>query len=149
MSSAFDPSKFMEQSADAGSTNFEPIPAKEYTAIIDDVSEPRVVAGRDGDRVVFDVNFLLQDEEVKAKLGRELKVKAGIFVDTNSNGAMDMGKGKNVRLNQLRAAVGQNKAGWKIPQLKGAGPLKVMVTLRPDKNSDAVYNDVKSFGAMK
>lgn len=148
-SSPFDPDAFMNQTADAGSTTFEPIPAKEYTAIIDDAAI-RVVNGRDGDRVIIDCTFLLQDEEVKARLGRErLSVKSGIFLDLTSNGAMDMAKGKNVRLNQLREALGQNKPGWKPTQLKGAGPLKVQVVLRPDKSSDAIFNDIKSFGKIK
>lgn len=144
--SAFDPDKFMEQTADAGSTSFEPIPAGEYTALIDDV-----VVRTAGDGVVMDVSCLLQDPETAAKLGRDrLLVKTGIFLDLTPNGGMDMGKGKNVRLNKLRDAVGQNKPGWKYPMLKGAGPLKVTVGLRPDKNSpDVIYNDIKAFGKMK
>ena len=143
--SAFDLDKFMEQSADVGSTTFEPIPQGEYTAIIDDA-----VLRTAGDGVVLDVTFLLQDEAVKAKLGRDkLSVKSGFFLDTTPNGGFDMSKGKNIKLNKLREAVDQNKPGWKVPQLKGAGPLKVLVSLRPDKNSDAIYNDVKSFGKMK
>lgn len=143
--SAFDLDKFTEQSADAGSTTFEPIPAGEYTAIIDDA-----VLRTAGDGVVLDVTFLLQDEAVKAKLGREkLSVKSGFFLDTTPSGGFDMSKGKNIKLNRLRDAVGQNKPGWKIGQLKGAGPLKVQVSLRPDKNApDVIYNDVKSFGKM-
>lgn len=143
--SVFDPEKFMEQAPGAGSTVVEPIPAGEYTAIVDDV-----VLRAAGDGVVLDVTFLLQDEAVKTKLGRQtLSVKSGIFLDTTANGGFDWSKGKNVRLHRLRDAVNQNTAGWKYPQLKGAGPLKVQVTLRPDKNSDAIYNDVKSFGKMK
>ena len=143
--SAFDLDKFMEQSADVGSTTFEPIPQGEYTAIIDDA-----VLRTAGDGVVLDVTFLLQDEAVKARLGRDkLSVKSGFFLDTTPNGGFDMSKGKNIKLNKLREAVDQNKPGWKVPMLKGAGPLKVLVSLRPDKNSDAIYNDVKSFGKMK
>jgi hypothetical protein len=59
--------------------------------------------------------------------------------------------GKNVDLNRLRAAVGQNEKGkpWNIMMLKGAGPLKVTTGLRADKNSaDVYYTDVKAVGKM-
>lgn len=144
--SVFDPAKFMEQNVDAGSTSFEPIPAGDYTAMIDDA-----VVRAAGDGVVIDITCLLQAPDVAAKLGRDrLQVKTGIFLDTTPNGGMDMSKGKNVRLNKLRDALGQNTPGWNIQKLKGAGPVKVTVGLRPDKNSpDVIYNDIKAFGKMK
>jgi len=150
--SAFDPDTFMNQATtEAGSTTFEPIPAGEYPALIDDV-KVRIVQGKDGsDRPVADIFYRLQAPDVAAKLGRDaLTVKQGIFFDLTPNGALDMSKGKNVQLNKVRDAVGMNKPGqpFKLSNLKGAGPLKVQVTLRPDKSSDAVYNDVRSVGKM-
>lgn len=143
--SVFDPEKFTEAAPGPGSTVVEPIAAKEYTAIIDDA-----VIRAAGDGAVLDVTFLLQDEAEKARLGRQsLSVRSGIFLDLTPNGGIDWAKGKNTKLHKLREVLGQNKAGWKYTDLKGAGPLKVQVSLRPDKNSDAVYNDVKSFGKMK
>lgn len=144
--SAFDLDSFMSQPADAGSTTIQPIPEGEYTALIDDV-KVREVNTRNGPSLALDVMFLLQDEALKAKLGREtLSVRGGFFLDL-ANGKLDMGKDKNVRLNRLREAVGQNSGGWTPAKLKGAGPLKIRVTQRVD--GDVTYNDVKSYGKMK
>ncbi len=141
----FDIDSFLSSSADAGSTKFEPIPAGDYTAIIDD-AQLRAA----GNGVVLDVTCLLQAPEVAQKLGRDkLSVRGGLFLDLTPSNQLDMGAGKNIRLNRLREAVGLNKP---MPvrelkdQLKGK-TVKVQVTLRPDKNnSDVVYNDIKSFG---
>lgn len=144
--STFDLDSFMSQPADAGSTTIEPIPQGEYTALIDDV-KLREVNTRNGPSLALDVDFLIQDEALKQKLGRqELKVKGGFFLDLNA-GKLDMAKGKNVRLNRLREAVGQNSSGWTPAKLKGAGPLKIQVSHRVD--GDVVYTDVKSYGKMK
>lgn len=147
----FDPDKFMESvTSEAGSTKFEPIPSGDYTAIIEDVSKPRMA----GERPVMDVIFKLMDvaPDVQAQLGRQaFTVKKGYFLDVTKDGGLDLSKGKNIDLNRLREAVGQNVAGkpWKPLDLKGAGPVKVQVSLRPDKNSpDVIYNDVKSVGKI-
>lgn len=98
-----------------------------------------------------DVTYLLQAPEVAAKLGREkLTVRQSFFIDFTEDGKQfDMGKGRNIALNKVRAAVGQNDPGkpWSLKKLEGAGPVKVQVKLRPDKNnSDVIYNDVGSVG---
>lgn len=144
----FDPDTFMQSAtSEAGSTKFEPLPAGEYMGIIEDVAKPRAA----GERVVMDVTFKLMNvpADVAAAQGKTtFTVRKGYFLDLTQNNALDMGKGKNIDLNRLREAVGQNTAGkpWKPIDLKGAGPVKLQVSLRPDKNSDAVYNDVKSVG---
>ena len=144
----FDPDKFMESvTSEAGSTKVEPIPSGEYLAIIDDtkVSQPG-----NAQSPLLEVHYLLQDEELKKKLGRQqLKVRQSIWLDTTENGGMDMAKGKNVKLGRLREALGMNQAGkpFKLSMLKGAGPLKVQVTLRPNKDApDVIYNDVGNVG---
>ena len=143
----FDLDKFLESTTtEALSTKMSPIPAAEYTAIIEDVSKPRVA----GERVVMDVTFKLMDvsAEVAKNIGRQnFTVKKGYFLDLNASGLLDHGQGKNVDLGRLREALGQNAPGktWRPADLKGAGPVKVQVTLRPDKNSpDVIYNDIRS-----
>lgn len=150
--SVFDPASFMTANvSDAGSTSMEPIPAGEYTAMISKV-DPRAVNTKAGPGVVVDITYALQAPEVAARLGREqLTVRQGIFADLTPAGGFDMAKGKNVQLNRVRAAVGQNEQGkaWNLKMLEGAGPLKVNVKLRPDKNSpDVIYNDVASVGKL-
>jgi len=146
----FDPDKFMDQSADAGSTTIKPIPAGEYTAMIEEVAKPRVITGPRGDSVVMDITFKLMDVSpaVAKDLGRQnFTIRRGYFLDVTPNNALDMAEGKNVALNQLRAALGQNTSGWTPGKLRGAGPLKVTVTLRPDKNNpDVVFNDIGKVG---
>jgi hypothetical protein len=147
--SVFDPSSFMQaNTSDAGSTSLDPIPAGEYVAMIAKV-EPRAVNTKAGQGVVVDITYALQSPPVP---GRDSPtVRQGIFVDLAPSGGFDMSKGKNVQLNRVRAAVGQNEAGkpWNLAMLTGAGPVKVNVKLRPDKNSpDVIYNDVASVGKM-
>ena len=131
-----------------GSTKMSPIPAGEYVAMIEELAKPRMA----GDRPVMDITFKLMNvpADVAASLGRQVfTVRKGYFLDVTSNGGLDLSAGKNIDLNRLREAVGQNVAGklWKVLDLKGAGPLKVQVSLRPDKNSpDTIYNDIKSVG---
>ena len=124
---------------------FDPIPDGDYTAMISKV-ERRAVNTKAGPGVVIDITYALQAPDVAARLGRELlTVRQGIFADLTPAGDFDMAKGKNVQLNRVRAAVGQNEAGkpWNLEMLQGAGPLKVHVKLRPDKNaSDVIYTDV-------
>jgi len=124
---------------------FDPIPDGDYTAMISKV-ERRAVNTKAGPGVVIDITYALQAPDVAARLGRELlTVRQGIFADLTPAGDFDMAKGKNVQLNRVRAAVGQNEAGkpWNLEMLQGAGPLKVHVKLRPDKNApDVIYNDV-------
>jgi uncharacterized phage protein gp47/JayE len=62
-----------------------------------------------------------------------------------------MGPGKNIGLNKLRAALGQNKKGqkWNYKMLDGAGPVKVMVVNNPDRQSpDVLRAEVRQVGAL-
>ena len=142
---AFDLDSFMNATAPEGTTKIEPIPGGEYKAVISKV-EPREVSSARGKSIVLDVTFDIMDPTLKDKIGREkASIREGFFLDMAGN-KLDMAKGKNVRLNRLRAAVDQNKEGWKPSQLNGA-TLTVTVGLRPDKNSpDVVYNQITSFG---
>ena len=145
----FDPDKFMDQPADAGSTVVKPIPEGEYTAMIETVAAPRVITGQRGESVVMDITFKLMDvpPNVASALGRtNFTVRQGYFLDVTPNNALDMAEGKNVALNKLRAALGQNSAGWTPRKLQGAGPLKLQLGLRKDKNSDAQFSEVRAVG---
>lgn len=146
--SAFDPSAFLNQTTtEVGSTSVEPIPAGEYTAIIDKV-EPRQVNGKNGPTIVVEVHYLLQAPDVAARIGREkLAVRASFWPDLASNGGFDMSKGKNVALNRLREACGLNNPGqpFKLGDLVGK-MVKAQVTFR--EANGAIYNDVKTVGKM-
>ena len=150
--SQFDPDAFMSApTSEAGSTTFAPVPTGEYTAIIEDVAKPRSA----GERVVMDVTFKMVnvDQKVLDSVGRAvLNVKKGYFLDLTPENRLDMSKGKNIDLNRLREAVGQNVAGkpWTVMDLKGAGPLKVVVSHRTPKDgpSDVIYSDIRSVAKL-
>jgi hypothetical protein len=133
---------------DKSRTSLEPIPTGEYTAMISKV-DLRAVSTKNGPGVVIDITYMLQAPDVAAKLSRaSLTVRQGIFVDLTPAGGFDMSKGKNVELNRIRAAVGQDEAGkvWNPKMLEGAGPLMVNVELRSD--GCVIYTDVAPVGNM-
>lgn len=152
----FDPESFLNTSVDApvGDTVIAQCPEGEFTAMIDDFDANafRSFEGKEGTQnagksyTVFQPVFVIQDAAVQAELGREKVVvpHKGIFLDFDSSGGLDFSKGKNIDLNRLRDAVGQNVAGsWSFSNLKGAGPVMVKVQHVPDsKNPENKYAKV-------
>jgi len=138
---------------EAGSTHRDPIPEGEYRAVIDDI-DWREVPMKDGAtvRIVMRVNWEIVDDDLRAQLDLpKVTVRQDIWIDEDkSRGGIDFAKGKNVGLGRLREALGQNNPGeaWNPGMLKGAGPAVIVVTQRPDKNSDVIYNDVRSVGQI-
>lgn len=155
--STFDPQAFLSSSTDQeGSTKVSPFPEGDYVATIEKVDARSGVIGQ-GDRqgeqwVALEVTYKLQDlpgenlEEIAENIGRGDKlVRQSYFLDTTPEGGLDMGQGKNLRLNRLREAIGQNLAGvpWSPAMMQGAGPLVIRVTQDPDKNdTETIYNRV-------
>ena len=139
--STFDPSSFMAQETSGEmETRYTPVPADDYTSTIDAIDVREV-----GDSVVLDVTHLILDSELAKKMGMEqLLVRQGIFLDIEPGGAIAIGPNKNVKLGRLREAVGQNTSGpWSFQMLKGAGPLRISVSIKPDKEDPSVlYNRV-------
>lgn len=140
--STFDPATFMNQeTAGVMETRYTPVPADDYTSTIDDV-----VVREAGDSILLDVTHLLHAPELAEKMGMErLTVRQGIFLDISANGVLELGPNKNVKLGRLREAVGQNKPGpWNFAKLKGAGPMKISVSIKPDKEDATIlYNRVE------
>lgn len=143
---SFDLDTFMNSvTTESGSTALEPVPFGEYAAVIDDL-KPRTT--RTG-RLILDIIWSIEDLELKAQLDRDkVTVRQSVFIDTTSSGAIDFGKGKNVQLNRVREALGQNKEGesWSPMSLRGAGPARITVTQRMDEETGNTYNDVKQVG---
>lgn len=139
--SEFNPDTFLDTETEkAGETSYTPIRSDDYQAIIDDVV-PRMA----GDNPVLDVIYEIMDDDLKKEMGLErVTVRQSIFLDMN-NGVLEFGANKNIKLNRVREAVGQNLSGkpWSPRMLKGQGPVTIRVTQRPDKNDpDTIYNDV-------
>jgi len=140
--STFDAESFMQTEVEGEmDTKYTPVPADDYHSVIDDI---RIRAAKES--VVLDVYHKLVgvDELCEAMGMEQLMVIQGIFLDIDTNGAIALGPNKNVKLGRLREAVGQNSGGpWNFAMLKGAGPIKISVSIKPDKDDDTIlYNRV-------
>lgn len=140
----FDPNTFLQQTiTDANATRLTPIPEGEYLAVIDKLG----IRTNDKGTIMLDVIWAVLDETVKQTLGMDKPtVKQTCFLDLDANGKLATGDNKNVQVGRVREAVGQNIAGqaWGPNMLQGAGPAKIKITLRPDKDDPTlIYNDVK------
>lgn len=145
---AFDAKAFMAQKVTAPmSTEREKVPEGQYRAMIDagegwiEFASGEIGKGeRAGEQwVSANIRFLIQDEAVKAELGRDkVIVRKKIFLDLDKAGGLDVAKGRNVELGALREAVNQNNdKAWSIEKLEGAGPVMVEVTHRADPNDSS------------
>lgn len=150
--SAFDPDSFLnEQVEGALSTSFEPIPEGEFLAVIGSEEKSIQVRQTAKGSTILDVTWELQDAELSTQLGRDkLTVRQSLFLDLTPEGTLDRGKGKNVQLGKLRAALNQNDPNrpWTFGHLKGAGPAMIRVTQRPSDDESVIYNDVKAVTAV-
>lgn len=147
--STFDPALFEQQVVEeANETTYTPVPAGEYVGFIKDYKVREIQSKIPGNpnSYVMDVIYTLQNEDVRQQLGvDELIVRGSCFLDLEG-GRILFGVNKNVQLGQLRSAVGQNKAGepWSPSMLRGAGPVKIAVTVDAPTPEGKVYNRVNS-----
>ena len=107
-----------------------PAPEGEFNAQIEKVVTRKVKyqnrdTGLEEEGAAMDIIWLLLDPKVKEKTGLDKTfVKQGFFLDlkeaAGGKTALDMGKGKNTKLGQVRDAVGQNDATktWSPSMLK-------------------------------
>lgn len=133
----FDADAFMnQQTSGPMSTQIIPCPEGEWTAKVSDGDNFvtfREVNTKNGPRPICRINYEVLDDSARQKVGRDrLFVIQDIWLDTTSSGQIDTSEGKNVKLGQLRQALGQNDGSWSFPMLKGAGPLMVRVSQRSD-----------------
>ena len=146
----FDPNSFFEQViTEVGSTEAVPIPAGEYLATIDK-KEVTTWQKKDDPSVSglkLKITWSLEDQAVRDLLGRDKVIVAqDIMLDITETGSLDMGKGRNVELNRLRAAVDLNVSGFSLHQLDGR-MARVTVKQDQDKNDpQKFYARVKAVG---
>ena len=146
----FDPNSFFEQViTEVGSTEVVPIPAGEYLATIDK-KEVATWQKKDDPSVSglkLRITWSLEDQAVRDLLSRDkVVVVQDIMLDTTETGGLDMGKGRNVELNRLRAAVDLNVSGFSFHQLDGR-MARVTVKQDQDKNDpQRFYARVKAVG---
>lgn len=146
----FDPNAFLEQVvAEVGSTEAVPIPAGEYLAFIDkkEVTSWQRKDDPSVSGLKLKITWALEDAAVKELLNRDKVIVAqDIMLDLTDSGSLDMGKGRNVELNRLRAAVDLNVSGFTFHQLDGR-MARVTVKQDQDKNDpQKFYARVKAVG---
>jgi len=125
----FDPQAFMETAVVGAMDTKTPIwPPGEYIARITKVDiKPWESAERGTSGLRADLYLETDDPRVTSAGARTLV--HGIMLDLNEQGGLDDGRGKNIKLGQVREAVGQNEKGkeWKFPMLIGQ-VMRVQVT---------------------
>lgn len=146
----FDPATFMTQTVDQPiQDEYILCPEGEYQAVIDDFTTDAFRtnefeykrgpnAGLPGEMTTFNCPWVIQDDRAKVALNRDrVIVPMPIILDFDASGQLDHGTNKNIKLGQLRTAVGQNGAGtWSIQNLKNAGPCVVRVKHREVERKD-------------
>lgn len=149
--SSFDPETFMRSAQVDGelSTQTTPIPEGTYRGQIESV-KPEVIETKAGKRVILRVNWELLDDSLKSMLERErVFIRQDIWLDLDSNGKIDQGKGKNVDLGRLRDALGRNsQAGNPFEGLVQSLAV-VKTSVRSDANDPSKkYADVSRVSAL-
>lgn len=143
MANTFDPDAFMQTHVDAPMADtYVLCPEGDHKAMIDDFDSGAFEQidfeykrgerkGEPGSMTKFTCPFVIQDPAVAQKMGVEkVVVRKQLIIDLDENGGLATGVNKNVGLGEIRAAVGQNNAGWSFPNLRGAGPVIVRVKHR-------------------
>ena len=146
----FNPDQFLDMQIEGqNDTKIIPVPAGEYTAMIEEVKVRQWQGKADPSKsgLTLDVQWSIDDPSVKELLGRDkVTVKQGVMLDLTDAGGLDMGKGRNVELNRLRAAVDLNVSGFSFHQLDGR-MARVTVKQDQDKNDpQKFYARVKAVG---
>lgn len=146
--SIFNPADFMNVTIEeANSTQRLLVPEGEYLAVVEKVECRPWTSKADPTKsgVTLEITWSIQDPNILAQMDLpSVKLRQGVMLDFNDNGALDMGKGKNVGLGRLRAALDLNKPGvvFRFPDIVGK-LAKVMVKHEVDKNDpEKVYDRV-------
>ena len=151
----FDADAFMNMTVDAPmATNLSGVPEGEYTAMIGDFDSTafRTVTTKTGDRPVLEVPFVINDDALKAKLGREtITHRETYWLDMNAEGKLDTGMDKNVRLGQLRQALNQNNPSvpWSPSMLRNMGPVRIVIKTTSDKKDpEKKYTNITRYAKI-
>jgi len=157
----FDADAFMNQTVDEPmATQLQTVPDGEYTAMIGDfdstafksVTVTNKTSGLSQDRPVLEIPFIIQDDALKVKLGREQVTHRETFwLDLNADGRLDTGADKNVRLGQLRNVLNQNSASapWAPSMLRNMGPIRIKIVSTTDKRDpDRKFTNITRYAKI-
>lgn len=152
----FDADAFMNTQVDeAMATQLQSVPEGEYVAMIGDFDSSafKTITTKNGPRAVLEIPFPIQDEALKVKLGREqVTHRETYWLDfVPGTGQLATGPDQNVRLGQLRNALGQNQKGvpWSPAHLKGMGPLRIVIKTTSDKTDpEKKYTNITKYAKI-
>ena len=147
----FNPDQFLDMQFEGqNDTKVVPVPAGEYTAMIEEVKVRQWQGKADPSKsgLTLDIQWSIDDPSVKELLGRDkVTVKQGIMLDLTDAGGLDMGKGRNIGLGRLREALDLNQPGrpFSFTMLTGR-VARVSVSHRI--TDDNVFAEVKQVARM-
>lgn len=137
---------------EANSTRIAPLPPGEYVGFIEPITGESFSGGisEKNGRPWARLNLMIDvsGEAVKAATGQDRRrVRAGIMLQLDENGNLDMREGRNIQLGRLREAVGLNVPGkpFKFSDLEGR-LVKIVVDHRVSQDDPSVvYEEVTRF----
>lgn len=145
----FDKNQFLGgTTTEAGSTEYTPIPENEngYAALVEkvDVRQEQV---KGESATILDLTWNLQDNDGSIEAATGLKkntIRQSFFLDLTPSNGLDMGKGKNVALNKVRDALGQNVPGqpWSPMMMVGKFAIVKVKHTMSDKGDGRIYANV-------
>lgn len=154
----FDADAFMNTTYDQPlDTQMSNMPDGEYSAMVGDFDSTalKTVNTKNGPRTILEIPFVLQDNDgsLAAKLGPRQQYihKESYWLDFDANGSLAFGPDKNIRLGQLRAALGQNERGvpWAPAMMRNMGPLRIAIKTTPDKNDpEKKYTNITKYARI-
>lgn len=142
MSSAFDPSAFLDAQITEVLIKRPPVPVGDYTAVIGDITARTWQGVKDPSKsgIAWDIPLTVElPPEVQTALGIDkstISMKDSIMIDLNDAGMIDTGVGKNNRLRAYREACNLNNPGDVFSARKMVG---AVITV---KIKHGVYNDL-------
>jgi hypothetical protein len=116
--STFNAEQFMQTEIEQkGEVDYVPIPEAEYQGVIKELKPGTTPKGA----AYLEVYWIIDDQEVRELMeSDEVVCRQSIWLDITDSGALDFGKNKNIKLNRLRDALGQNDGKpWSPMMLMG------------------------------
>lgn len=144
--STFDPQAFLAaQMTDALETEYKPVPKGVYSGITAGIDAPdsmkmqvrQVDLKSGGVSYAFSIGVKIDAPGNELADGKWVRFQS--WLDLTPSGGLELGDNKNVRLGQLRQALGQNEPGkpWAFAMLQDQ-PLKIKV----DHDKEGRYAEV-------
>ena len=146
MAENFDPEQFLDSvlTDQAGETEYTAVASGEYNAGVNRLG--MVQPKEAGQSPILEVYWRIDSPDNPGANGRQ--VRQSLFLDMDGS-KLAKGENRNIRLNQLRDAVGQNKAGPWNPRMLMGTMARISVSQDPAKDgSGRIYNRVDGVTAI-